>query len=281
MVSTSRSSSERLSHSENDETDICEFLSKLPFADDNCSVQSDNSFGMRSDPGITTECDRGNNLNEKNVHRSFHVGSSSNHPKQKRAKKSAKVGFSSVRVHSHECVLGSNPSVSSGLPIELEWDYILSETFDIDDYERAADGQPKKPLRVGREEREARLRMKGHSRSSFIRTSDEIMKIKASREDAMKEKKLEDIKESDLDDYMVMANASRRDSRRSQKMNIAAPELPSPRRSLSPKFFSRNKVSSKTNSPPEITLIDEEGEMKSKTCALTAALRKLSPMRWL
>jgi len=177
----------------------------------------------------------------------------------------SRVGFGAVRIHSHSCVLGSNPTMSNGLPVELDWDYILSETFELDDYEKGTYGQEKKALRLTKEEREAILRMRGHSRSSFNRVFAEISQIKASREEAKKTaeggKHVVD-KEQQMDDYFVMANVSLRDFKREsrrqkkeeeqqQQQNVPSTP-PQQRRSLSPvpKRLSRSPTSSPKNSSP-------------------------------
>jgi len=237
----------------------------------------DDASSVRSDPGIS-ERDEDDDLILKPCvvvppHRTmtmrksaFAHSSRSSCPERS----PSRVGFGVVRVHSHSCVLGSNPAVSSGLPVELDWDYILSETFDLDDYEKGTYGQEKKALRLTKEEREAILRMRGHSRSSFNRVFAEISQIKASREEATKTaeggKHVVD-KEQQLDDYFVMANVSLRDFKREsrrqkkeeeqqQQQQQSVPSTPpQQRRSLSPvpKRLSRSPTSSPKNSSP-ITL---------------------------
>jgi len=188
-------------------------------------------------------------------------------------KKHRKVRFSSVRVHSHRCVLGSNPAVSCGLPLELDWDYNLSENYDIDDYEDEWHAQPQKLTRLTSEEREDRLRKNGYENSSFMRVLEELIKIKASREIVIEEKKQQDTRDRHLNDYFIMANVSLRDFRRenrlhgkpsqderppeqgkpSEKTEPASPSRRSIKRTLSPKLFSRGKVLRKVFSPNSIT----------------------------
>ena len=105
-----------------------------------------------------------------------------------------KVSFGKVRIHTHDVTLSSNPAVSSGLPMELQWDHIESENFSIEDYEEMGGGTKKKPLRVSKVEREKRLVANGHSRSSFSKCFREIQKIKEDRNKTIKEVKEEKYK---------------------------------------------------------------------------------------
>jgi len=47
-----------------------------------------------------------------------------------------KVRFGNVQVHHHGIVLGCNPCVTSGPPIELSWDLLSWIDYDLDDYEK-------------------------------------------------------------------------------------------------------------------------------------------------
>jgi hypothetical protein len=115
-----------------------------------------------------------------------------------------------VRIRTHGITLGDNPAVSTGLPLELEWDHFASESFDVDEYERMNEGVCRSPKRISVNRREAMLREKGHSMSSFTRVSKEIESIQAMRTETKEEKK----KEKEMREYMVLANVSFREYQR-------------------------------------------------------------------
>lgn len=47
-----------------------------------------------------------------------------------------RVRFGNVHIHTHGVELGNNPSVSWGPPLELSWDVISAEDYDLDSYEK-------------------------------------------------------------------------------------------------------------------------------------------------
>jgi hypothetical protein len=144
------------------------------------------------------------------------------------------VKFGTVHVRSHQNVLGNNPSCSSGLPVELDWDHCHSEDFLVDVYEEMRSGVPKRVIRIHPGDRERILRLKGHSRGSFQNVLLEIEVIKQSREasaqefDAtedyimmlggndqvtneqiMGEERHFDLNSNDMEEYLLMASSRR------------------------------------------------------------------------
>jgi hypothetical protein len=120
------------------------------------------------------------------------------------------VSFGCVHIHTHHVTLGVNPAVTTGLPLELEWDHCASESFAIDDYEKKNEGACRRPKRISVSRREAMLREKGHSCSSFTRVSKEILLIQAMRQETKEDMK----KEEEMQEYIVLANVSYREYRR-------------------------------------------------------------------
>jgi hypothetical protein len=129
------------------------------------------------------------------------------------------VSFGVVRIHTHDITLGDNPAVSTGPPLELEWDHCASESYDVDYYEKMNEGACRSPKRISVSRREAMLREKGHSCSSFTRVSKEIESIQAMRKETKEEKR----KEQKMHEYMVLANVSLREYRRvaRQRANLS------------------------------------------------------------
>jgi hypothetical protein len=129
------------------------------------------------------------------------------------------ISFGSVSVHTHPVTLGDNPAVSKGIPVTLDWKYVSSQCFDIDEYERMCQGRRKKAQKIDSADREAWLREKGYTRECLNRVWREISEIKASRRqsrgtsgsNAEPTNELEEPKK-DLDpieEYLLLANATR------------------------------------------------------------------------
>ena len=91
------------------------------------------------------------------------------------------VRFGTVRIHTHPITLGDNPAVKHGLPMELGWDHVNSETFDLEEFEQMEGGREKKALIVKNTDRLAWLKKKGHSRGSFLRVCKDVQRIQISR----------------------------------------------------------------------------------------------------
>lgn len=75
-----------------------------------------------------------------------------------------RVRFGNVHIHTHGVELGYNPSVSWGPPLELSWDVISVEEYDIDSYEKTRNRRGCKKL--SKAERRRRLYRAGFSRSA-------------------------------------------------------------------------------------------------------------------
>jgi hypothetical protein len=117
-----------------------------------------------------------------------------------------------VLIHKHHVSLVVNPAVTTGPPLELEWDHCSSESYEIDDYEKINEykGACRRPRRISLNTRESILREKGHSRASFTRVSKEIESIKAMRKETKEERK----KEKEMQEYMLLSNVSLREYRK-------------------------------------------------------------------
>mmetsp|Transcript_24472 Transcript_24472/g.45236 ORF Transcript_24472/g.45236 Transcript_24472/m.45236 type:complete len:423 (-) Transcript_24472:71-1339(-) len=80
------------------------------------------------------------------------------------------VSFHRVEVRNYRLCPGDNPSVTTGVPLSLDWSYdpTLSSTQDFDDYESArGPRRTKADMRTTRSEREKRLRFEGYKRSEL------------------------------------------------------------------------------------------------------------------
>jgi len=106
------------------------------------------------------------------------------------SKESVEVNFGVVRVHTHDIVLGDNPSVSQGPPLTLDWDANKSECYSLDEFEKINNSGGHHAKRVSMRTREIWLREMGHSTESFNRVSDEIEHIKTSRQLSRNEEEL-------------------------------------------------------------------------------------------
>lgn len=89
--------------------------------------------------------------------------------------KKRSVRFGTVQVHKHWLILGDSPSVTSGVPISLDWEHVNSNRCNVDDFE-CQRGPPKgqATLRIPREVREGILRSKGYSQDLLNRVSREV-----------------------------------------------------------------------------------------------------------
>lgn len=79
------------------------------------------------------------------------------------------VHFGDVQVYSHGVELGCNPSVSSGPPLELSWELVSTEDYDLDAHE----WNPRRPRKcpkqmiLSKAERRRRLYRAGFSKSAI------------------------------------------------------------------------------------------------------------------
>ena len=94
------------------------------------------------------------------------------------------VSFSTCEIHSFKMVLGDNPGVQIGLPIQLGPESDETNIIDIDTYEDCRDGKRKKgkDLSISFYERLRLLRMSGYSDDELARRLDEVEKTKKNRE---------------------------------------------------------------------------------------------------
>ena len=107
-----------------------------------------------------------------------------------------RVQFSTVEVNVHKQVLGSNPAVRKGLPVELSWRPTVQKQYSVDDYEKLSALDNKKGTKVRAltaAQREELLERNGHSRSSFMRTRKEIYAIK---KEAQASRKKEEVRQN-------------------------------------------------------------------------------------
>lgn len=108
-----------------------------------------------------------------------HISDDSSSPNRSRC-----VSFSTCEIHSFKMVLGDNPGVQIGLPIQLGPESDETSIVDIDTYEDCRDGKRKKgqDLSISFYERLRLLRMSGYSDDELARRLDEIEKTKKNRE---------------------------------------------------------------------------------------------------
>ncbi|GAX10446.1 hypothetical protein FisN_21Lh144 [Fistulifera solaris] len=135
---------------------------------------------------------------------------------------SSRVSFGDVRVRRHKITLGDHPCVSQGPPVALDWSYMSSQHFDLEDYELIT-GDRQKAQKISREEREELLRTKGVSDDSLSRIEFEVQEIKASRKAVKEDKK----KEDDLLMYKLLSSTSLREARLTTRQIAAEAELAS------------------------------------------------------
>ncbi len=135
---------------------------------------------------------------------------------------SSRVSFGDVRVRRHKITLGDHPCVSQGPPVALDWSYMSSQHFDLEDYEMIT-GDRQKAQKISREEREELLRTKGVSDDSLSRIEFEVQEIKASRKAVKEDKK----KEDDLVMYKLLSSTSLREFRLTTRQIAAEAELAS------------------------------------------------------
>lgn len=62
---------------------------------------------------------------------------------RKERKKHMKIQFTDISIRLYNRILGDNPAVSDGPPIQLSWEYIEKETRSLDEYE--ANRLPRRP----------------------------------------------------------------------------------------------------------------------------------------
>ena len=75
------------------------------------------------------------------------------------------VSFGTVSIHSHQVILGDNPSVRSGPPLTLDWKPFDTKTVDLDSYERYFEEE-------GRRRTYAELRIPQGQREQLVKELD-------------------------------------------------------------------------------------------------------------
>lgn len=93
-----------------------------------------------------------------------------------------------------------------GSPIALDWQQIKCEEYNVDEFEALQRNRRKKASRIPVDTREAWLRESGHTTDRLNRTSAEINFIKA-------ERFMAHLDLDALDEYRVLANVSRKQTR--------------------------------------------------------------------
>jgi hypothetical protein len=93
-----------------------------------------------------------------------------------------RVAFATVSVHLHSMILGDNPAVSAGLPVQIDWEPMSSFTRSLDEYERDK-GPPRSmfQLKMGQMRRENMLKQYGLERADYLRALQQVALIQASR----------------------------------------------------------------------------------------------------
>jgi len=150
------------------------------------------------------------------------------------------VSFGLVRLHSHNVILGDNPSVSKGPPVSLDWKVVASDRVDLDEYELAKlircyetddtcddnnNTVTKRPSRIPVEERYQMVRAAGHSRGSLLRVDAEIRAIKKQQLTAGATAEKEEVRRSHPAPFFLRWIANRR-----AKKNGGKPREPSSNR---------------------------------------------------
>jgi hypothetical protein len=101
--------------------------------------------------------------------------------------RSSRITFSTVKVHHHDLICGDNPSVSDGVPLQLDWNKNDSQIFDIDTYEKITAAE-KQVRRLSALERAATAGDNG-SKSFLEEVEEEVLSIQNSRQLSMKSTK--------------------------------------------------------------------------------------------
>ena len=92
------------------------------------------------------------------------------------------VKWADISIHSHERILGDNPSVSNGPPVSIAWKAFETISFSVDEYEN---GRPtprqKGEMLTPRMLREDTLRHAGYARSELKEATDLAARVREQR----------------------------------------------------------------------------------------------------
>jgi hypothetical protein len=103
---------------------------------------------------------------------------------QKERKKHTKIQFTDIRIRLYNRILGDNPAVTDGPPIQLSWEYMEKESQSIDDYE--ANRLPRRPrhhLALSNTRRNQIMQMHfEYSQEEIDKASNSVKKIQKQRQ---------------------------------------------------------------------------------------------------
>jgi hypothetical protein len=92
------------------------------------------------------------------------------------------VTYSAVEFHTHNLILGDNPSVSVGPPLAMSWKAVETKILDLEEYETSRPPRrDRRDLVVPRSMRVTWLRAEGYARSELAEVENEIKVIKKHR----------------------------------------------------------------------------------------------------
>jgi len=98
------------------------------------------------------------------------------------------VSFHKVEVRNYDVTVGDNPAVTTGPPVSLDWTYFPEhEVKHVEEYEAERAMRKKKDeLRIGRAEREARLKAEGYTEVDMIRAIHEAEEAQKRRNETVR-----------------------------------------------------------------------------------------------
>ncbi|KAL3926218.1 MAG: hypothetical protein SGBAC_013562 [Bacillariaceae sp.] len=105
------------------------------------------------------------------------------------------VCFGRLEFREYPIIMGSNPSVSEGVPVTLDWDYFNVYDLEVDSYEIAANkaftcttGSRRCP-RLDVSERAQMLLRQGYSMKDIVECTLEVLELKEGRSDSIRNRK--------------------------------------------------------------------------------------------
>ena len=148
-----------------------------------CSIKRKSSLKSMDNSSSSQRTNNTNTTNNNNNNNNVVGRSSDNNSCLDKSNGEKSVRFSSVDIRDYSLCLGDNPSVSRGVPISLDWDYDIEQSYELESYEcnRCEDRRGPDQLKRPSLQRVHLLKSLGYSRGEISKQTKKTHLVKQQR----------------------------------------------------------------------------------------------------